>query len=1370
MCDGFHANISSMGSQSAHADLTESLIDLNDTLQKDDGIVSTSSAARFRNQPGDIEARYTEYARTHLIQPDVDRFINDLVESLEDPSEDRSIPGYIHGPYGYGKTSSAGKVWHVLETEHNYITTPPIYFRDLHSIVDAVYGWMRHRLEGREEYLADLEECYETHAAENLDQILDEQGFEHRDDLRTELEQLLDSDAVDTKFSVDSVLQFLSECNQIAKDAGFNGLVVIADELQQFVSNEPSEKSAYAKLRDIAKSIALGLNDGDGLGLLFTMDDGLHSDLDVNADDVLARLSEQNVVLNLSSVYGRSFPAELWNTLSEKFGFSDHVHDVVTEDVLDAIGQICERGPPLSNGPRTVVDLFTTIIDHYISEKETFDALELAETYYTGRVRYKGDTIKSAITQAINAEIIDDSEEEAFIKLCGVFPRGVSDERLKHYELYEAKERVKKELHGQLLIVHEEGRTLKRLGRDDKDRGLKDEIFTEFYRNYDTTDLYDDKATQVFREVVLEQELFESVRGSGLESWRTEGSFSPETGGVYSAIFAGSFDGQKYPKRKVLIRSGPSVEVVQSNGDLDQIDLTLGFVHHTDTEEPCEPHIDRPSTDEAILTLDFTAAFETLPSNIALLDEYMSPEDVNPHLLLCLYEYIESWREERTIDPGKQQQLGYLQDQVINQSIQQLFGPPLNGDDLLSSDDSRRRTVQANQVVEEVFHHLIRDVYPDYETMFVTGKYDQFLSDYKSMLLGNDPKLRISQKRGNTSISGTKEYVANTVGVSSNASAKSRLNDQFETLADIDVWAGQDARITLCLHPLESILKDAVEEASDDQLIIDDAYAIGLEHGHRPEEVDWALQLLEARDYIDRPSDAEYVDLSDIAIDIHEVTERYESLGATTEIINEITDDWEEYSEIRSDLDSIQEELDETGEEDIERLDDLLSRLRYLEPQIEGQIRAIHGARVERCRSTLSDVEDYGTQSMPRDLKTDPNGSGVPFEMHLDDIHNSLEADLTALKSAARETAEDLRTRSESATEPRIDSITTLRDVEEDTKEATVKFENDLDQIETAAADYKQWCNFAQRLGETRSEMSRYISNQDETETVESLREELDSMLSQIQEQFQTDEREALTDANVYQGSFNDIKEKYNAITQGDREVFEFKKAILENTLREATGGHGTIRQSLSTDDPHGSRMNVRRDFKDNLTENEDGTEDVYSMAESVRTSLRYAELLNQVPADSDPDPRSIREQLDTIEEEIEAIDRVVDDFDVQEDIDLPPEEDKSESFPRTEQTLSLIVDGEQVDIADRLTAQRRKITELQDYVATWRKQTDQPHEDLRYIIDQLDYRKPTDLESIIVELAETDDTDVRVADVFDDLQALFEGNHITIELTSEHR
>lgn len=120
-----------------------------------------------------IDQQYQEYVSTYLIQEDISRFIDDLVEGLNDPDEDRSIPGYIVGSFGYGKTSTAGKVWHELEQKENYVATPPIYFDELQSLVDAVYGWLRYRLDS-EDILEELSTIYDRHRETNIGDIVED--------------------------------------------------------------------------------------------------------------------------------------------------------------------------------------------------------------------------------------------------------------------------------------------------------------------------------------------------------------------------------------------------------------------------------------------------------------------------------------------------------------------------------------------------------------------------------------------------------------------------------------------------------------------------------------------------------------------------------------------------------------------------------------------------------------------------------------------------------------------------------------------------------------------------------------------------------------------------------------------------------------------------------------------------------------------------------------------------------------------------------------------------------------------------------------------------------------------------------------------
>lgn len=1351
--------------------LDDALRTLNNTLNKDEGIVNTSSAHRFRSQPDAIDSEYQEYARTHLVQPDIDRFIESLTGALADPEMNKSVPGYIVGPYGFGKTSTAGKVWYVLEQEYDYIATPPIYFDELQSIVDAVYGWMSYRLQDRQDYLEELNRVYEAKATNNIEDVVEQTDAEDKDELLEDLQQLVDSGKVDIDFSVTHVLEFLSECNQIAREAGYDGLVVIADELQQFVSSHPSDKKAYSELRDLVKSIALGLNEGDGLGLLLTMDDGLHGDLNVNADDVLARLAEQNVQLNLSNVYGRDFPEKLWAELSRTFEFEDHRHDIITEDALDAIGQICERGPPLSNGPRTVVDILTIAIDHWLSEEEAFDALDLANAYYNGIVRFKGDHIKNAISEGINAELINTSEREDFIKLCGVFPRGISDERLRHYGVHEAKEEVKSDLHGQIIITHEEGRTLKRLEREGEDRGIKDELFTQFYRDYDTTDVYDSNAAAVFRERVLEQELFPSIRGKSLTSWVTAHEFEPETGGVYAAVFSGSFNGQKYPKRIVEIRTGSDAGAVRSPSEGADVDLSIGFVCDMDKNGDVKPHIERVADDEVLIYLDFTDAFDSLPDNIQMLESYMSPEDVNPHLLLSLHEFMTSWEDDRTINPNQTEQLEYIQNQLITQSIQKLFGSPLNNDDFISEGGSSRRSAQATKVVERVVNRVISDLYPDYTTLFISDNYQRFLEDYESLLIGNDPNIRISQKRGNTPIEGTKDEIANALGVSNRSRAKNRMEKQFDTLIEKEVWSGDDARIRLKLHPLESILKEEIEDSTDETVQIDRLYDLAGSYGYRAEEVDWALRLLDGRDYVERNVDEGFVELSDIAIDYEEVQNKHDSLRTRTADLVDVTDSWEEYEEIMSKIESIQEDLENASGEDIELLDSVLARLKEIESAIAAQEKATQATYLERCRRQLDDLKEYASKTPPRQLNKSTDGANIPFGMHLSDIKTHLDARFQSVQNRAEEAESTLNTHiSSAAGDASIKSIEALQAAFNDAKRIEDEIVSDISEIEETATDYADWCELAVDMAETRNEMVRYKDSHEDSVRVDSLLSELDQQLQEIQNDFQRDKDTILRNAGMHRNEFSEIKESFREITQGDEEDFRYRKRVLENTVETTTNGHPSIRQNLNPNNAQGSRNDLHHEFCRQLRENDGGFGDIANSVESVQTSLRYAEMLNQVPKDAQLSPDKIREELAAIDGELQTIDETVQTMDLQNDIPLPDQNHRSDSFPESDKMLVLDIKGEPVDIGQQIDELRDRLDNLHETVTNWRQTTDTPPEDLQHVMNQLDYRERKDVESVLISMAEQTGDEPDVAHFFEDLQALFEGNHIEISLKSEHR
>jgi hypothetical protein len=255
----------------------------------------------------------------------------------------------------------------------------------------------------------------------------------------------------------------------------------------------------------------------------------------------------------------------------------------------------------------------------------------------------------------------------------------------------------------------------------------------------------------------------------------------------------------------------------------------------------------------------------------------------------------------------------------------------------------------------------------------------------------------------------------------------------------------------------------------------------------------------------------------------------------------------------------------------------------------------------------------------------------------------------------------------------------------------------------------------------------------------------------------------------MYRQQFEDLEDEFAEITQGDEENFNYRKNVLENTLKMGTSGHPSIRQNLSPTNAQKSRNDLKYEFRRQLVENSDGIEDLESDLDSIETSIEYAELLNQVSDDADPPPSDIRKQLAEFESTIGSIHQAVSQMDITSAIQLPNEGGRSNSFPATDQRLILSVDDREVDVGERMDEIRDSIEELHKYVREWRQVTETPPEDLEYIMDELDYRDQMDLESVLIAVSEQKgDTDV--AEFFADLETLFEGNHITLSIKSEHR
>jgi hypothetical protein len=359
---------------------------------------------------------------------------------------------------------------------------------------------------------------------------------------------------LDLSINADTLIDFFDECTKLATDAGFEGLVVLGDELQQYFKSADNRQDAEANFRDLIWDIHSGAQIDNKFGFFVSMPAQTKSSLDTRAGDVLNRLESDNLMLNLENVYGQDFPAELWNEYASRFAFEDQQYDVITSHALNAIGQICSR-PELSNGPRTVIDLFRIALQKYQTSRDAFTALDLAEAFYNGEVRFQGSStiIQSAIGDALDHSSVATDEQKTFILLCAVFPeQGIPEAAVEEYGLIDARRHLSKKLHGEVIKVIDEGYTLIDVTRSDGPQDVVRELIRDFWSEYDTDHPNAEYAHNALANRLVGGEIFKPQRGK-LEGWGVGDGLDKEAPQVYRKHgMIGTFD-PTYPKRSATV-------------------------------------------------------------------------------------------------------------------------------------------------------------------------------------------------------------------------------------------------------------------------------------------------------------------------------------------------------------------------------------------------------------------------------------------------------------------------------------------------------------------------------------------------------------------------------------------------------------------------------------------------------------------------------------------------------------------------------------------------------------------------------------------------------------------------------------------------
>ena len=1204
--------------------------ELLDLIRKDEGIISTHTAGDLEESAESVEEKYRTYAETHISLGDTSGFEQKVYDALtenEDPTK-----GYLYGPFGYGKTSTSVSIWHKLN-QNEIIAVPPFTVTSFSAIMRATYGWMHYKLRTEApHYVDDLEEIHKSYLEKEIRSYAEDKKDAHDvgvDKLVKMFEEMEQTGELDLSINADTLIDFFDECTKLATEAGFEGLVVLGDELQQYFKSADNRQDAEADFRDLIWDIHSGAKIDSEFGFFVSMPAQTKSSLDTRSGDVLNRLESDNLMLNLENVYGQDFPAELWTEYASRFDFETQQHDVITGHALDAIGQICSR-PELSNGPRTVIDIFRIGLQHYKNTSEPFSALDLAEAFYNGEVRFQGSStiIQSAIGDALDHSSVATEEHKTFIKLCAVFPEeGIPEAAVEEYELLDARRHLSKKLHGEVIKVIDEGYTLIDVTRSDGPQDVVRELIRDFWSDYDTDHPNAKYAHSALANRLVGGEIFKPQRGK-LEGWGVGDGLDKEARQLYRKHgMIGTFD-PTYPKRSATVtvtdtaHEDEAIGKAQIGPDEADNDISFNFILGWEkASETVDPHIRKESAREYTFMLNGRETFEELPDGIEFLRDAMDPKAVNPFLMLALVDYLDE--TDKDLDPQQEQRIESFQNSLLKQTIQTLFGEEL----IENAPFEIRRA--GKMAVATVFREAMQDLYPDYSTLITSTQYESMMSDYVDFL---DTLQTVSLCRGIETLSESKSEVAQRFGLKNTSSFDGRIKKHYSDLLTVENADADDYEVRATLHPFEQFIVDELESEEREEFPLEEVQQIGFNHGYKQEELDLIFGFLSRRRIVGL-NDNNALTLLETDYSIAQVEEVL-TTGRELQTKVESLDQEAVPDGVEETFNEVEDLLEKTNPEDGERLERLYYHAKEQVERLEQQGEILHTKHHQACQDLKNRIERKSRQIVPNHLNDTIEG-GVQFVGGLNDARASIRGEYTDIHNNLTEAASELESTIETQNGTGVEGAVELSKKQEEAESELESVDKEIEKLESDAEKLKDWKAFTAQVAGVKEDITDYARTFDENSVEEE--EDVNRFISQISERFAQDPVGALDNLEGFKENLDRIKSQYKSKRKEHQQVFDEKREQLKEILQEATDGkaRGLRSAKFSIRNPEESRRDLLEEFKDTyrkgvLEQAEDNIED-------ARREIEYARVVG-IEETVDANPNDVEERILTAESTLKSL------------------------------------------------------------------------------------------------------------------------------------
>ncbi len=835
---------------------------LRDEILSKKPVIHTRFAEQFISQPHDVESAYNHHFHTHISLGDTDDFARRLIERTISAKTPKAA---VIAPWGYGKTSTLIFTWRACEAAH-ILTVPPFICSSLQDILSAAYGWLRYRLSST--WHGELDSVYAQYGRVAFDERVKSYAAQTgvtEADARTVLQQAQSDGSFTPELTASNLMKFLEYASGLVGRAGFKGLIVLADELQDFFGKSADIRGSIQKLRDVIWWLAAHGN--LNLGLVLCMPDTTEGMIQQDGQDILDRLKTDRLYLSLRNIYSPEFPTQLWDRYVELYEVGSEADRVLDRNVLVSTGQIATR-EDLGRGPRSVVDIFQCALRHYDKTRETYTPITLIDDFLTGQVSFdmQANPIRFAVEDALlllKNQITSDAHRKA-IKLWAAFPEhGCRDEVLEAYgakaAAYELSEMHG--VHGPLLTYQSVGYTLRKLATFTPGGTAVERIARDFWLAYSEQDpKWAESAQSAFIEFVLPR-VFEK-RKNAWGNWE----LASTTSKGYSGRLTGTFADQ-YPSRMLDVQVATTPARIEPRKSDARSDFQFDFVLATsrDKDSSRDPgRIEYVSGNQRWLRftlnlVNHSLAGATLPQDLRNLKSSLNPNFLTPQLMLAFADFARGWEKSKPdnhILESERGALNTITESMVNYSVQVLFG------DGLKATFGQRLDFAGTQIVREIFVLACRTAWPEgtYHSLLTIPQ--RALDDYLNAL----GRLQLREKRGDVPLRERhKGKLALLFGIDSHKTFENRAKNDYADLMQYKDLGGDQAQVQLQPHPLEAAVLHEMNTgqlhyhtASRDVPALkgDRFLEVASASGYRDEEAGMVLRLLLGRELVGKDNGA----------------------------------------------------------------------------------------------------------------------------------------------------------------------------------------------------------------------------------------------------------------------------------------------------------------------------------------------------------------------------------------------------------------------------------------------------------------------------------------------------------------------------------